>query len=292
MLLANVPFSDLAAFEAGGSKPGKCETGEGLYFSDRDASLVYHGPGFVGGQWREIQCRYHHAGYHLSVNGIGEFMVGGKGEVIYQEGEEPGVSLQHVIETILGPVLVLALASAEVWCLHASAVSLVNRTIAFLGESGMGKSTLAAWLDREGTGGAVRVTDDILPVRASASSLEALPHFPQLKLPTEKQPALTMPERMRLDAVYILRRPAAGGRVEVRQLDGQSAALALVRHTAASRLFAPDLLVKHLDFCLGAVGSVPVGELVYPLTPAALPLVRDVLVQSLPAQPDTGGVPG
>lgn len=281
MLRTNTPFFELAAFESG--EPGS--NGWGVRAAPRasgeNARDVYRGPGFVGGGWRELQCRRDNGGYWLSVAGIGEFLIASDAESIWQFAEEPGTSLERVTETILGPALALALALDGVWCLHASAVFLAGRTVAFLGESGTGKSTLAGWLSREGGEDAVRVADDILPIEAGENGLDSLPHFPQLKLPAEAQPALTVPERLPLDVVYVLGRPATGEKVNIRPLEGQAAALKLVRHTAASRLFAPDLLVKHLDFCLHAAATVPVRQLSFPLTQAALPSIRRAIVSDL-----------
>lgn len=242
---------------------------------------VFAGEGWVGDRDRWITCRYGPAGYALRIEDSGLYHVLADGSQALQLQMDREASNVSIDDAVGGPLVMLALALQGNWCLHASAVKLAGRTVAFLGESGTGKSTLADWLAREGGVSVLRVADDILPVKAGESGLEALPHFPQLKLAADAQPALNLPERMPLDAVYVLSRPAAGELVAIQPLDGQAAVLKLVRHTAASRLFAPDLLVKHLDFCVQAAANVPVRQLSYPLTQAALPTVRKAIASDL-----------
>ncbi len=75
--------------------------------------------------------------------------------------------------------------------------------VAFVGETGAGKSTLAAYLAREA--GWLRLADDVLPVAlGGAGGPAALPHFPQLKLPAAEQVGPGVPQRMPLRAVYAL----------------------------------------------------------------------------------------
>jgi hypothetical protein len=235
----------------------------------------------VGDRERWITCRHGSAGYAVQIEDSGLYHVLSDGSQALQMKMDRDASNMSIDYAVCGPIVTLALALQGDWCLHASAVTLAGRTVAFVGESGAGKSTLADWLAREGGEDALRVADDILPVTAGEYGVEALPHFPQLKLPPDAQPALSVPERIPLDAVYVLGRPETGEQVAVRSLDGQVAALKLVQHTAASRLFAPDLLVKHLDFCVQAAASVPVRQLSYPLTYAALPEVREAIARDL-----------
>jgi hypothetical protein len=188
-----------------------------------------------------------------------------------------------IVEAMLGPALTLALAQRDVWCWHASAVLIDGRAVAFLGESGQGKSTLARWLNQQNRETWQRIGDDILPVAAAEDGVDVLPHFPQLKVAADKQPSLGLPERIPLAAVYVLGRPAHGTETEIaiNPLSAQEGALALVRHTVASRLFDADLLTKQLDFCVQAAADIPLRQLIYPLRAEALPLVEQALRQDL-----------
>lgn len=80
----------------------------------------------------------------------------------------------------LGPVMGWYLNMRGLFVLHASAVHLEGRTLAFLGDKLAGKSTTAAAFVRAG---ASLVTDDLLAIRlAKGTTPIGLPAFPQLKL--------------------------------------------------------------------------------------------------------------
>lgn len=80
----------------------------------------------------------------------------------------------------LGPVMGWYLNMRRLFVLHASAVHIDGRTLAFLGDKLAGKSTTAAAFVRAG---ASLVTDDLLAIRlAPGSAPICLPAFPQLKL--------------------------------------------------------------------------------------------------------------
>src|SRR5262249_52962005 len=64
-------------------------------------------------------------------------------------------------------------------CLHASAVLLDGKLLAFSGASGAGKSTIAAALAARGC---QLVSDDVLPLRVTPTCLLAGPGLPELRL--------------------------------------------------------------------------------------------------------------
>ena len=90
---------------------------------------------------------------------------------------------------MLGPVLLLALALQGRWGLHASAAAHGAGVFRFLGESGVGKSTLAAGL----AGGWQPLADDLLPIRLPPSGPRILPRYPQLKVAEQWAPRLPDP---------------------------------------------------------------------------------------------------
>lgn len=88
---------------------------------------------------------------------------------------------------LLGPVLALLCYLRGLLPLHASAVRIGGRAVAFAGRSGAGKSTLAAALyDR----GYALVTDDICPVASLSTIPIVRPTFPGMKLSTSTLAAL------------------------------------------------------------------------------------------------------
>lgn len=196
----------------------------------------------------------------------------------------PQASRDALVQTFLGPVLVLALALRGAWCLHASAVLWQGQAIAMLGESGSGKSTLAAYLGLQNGARGQRLADDVLPVVPEGESLVALPRFPQLKVPPEQHAGDLIPERTPLAALYVLPAEHVGEeRITLQPLAPRQAALALVRHTVAARLFDNALLARHLAFCVETAARTPVRRLIYPWRQEALPEVRDRIAADLEA---------
>lgn len=244
--------------------------------------LTYRGPGWIGNTWRDVVCHAGERGYELEVAGAGRFTISSDGKAIYQLAAAEGASPQLTGETLLGPCLILALALQGTWCLHASAARCRGRLVAFAGESGVGKSTLAAYLAKQAGPEWRRAVDDILPVAPTPTGLEARPHFPQLKLPYDAQPWTDQPERLPLTALFLLQGPqGAGPGVDIRPVSRKAAGLALVRHTVASRLFDKPLLARHLAFCSAAAESLPVFTVSYPHQFSLLPQVRDRLAAIL-----------
>jgi hypothetical protein len=138
---------------------------------------------------------------------------------------------------LLGPGLPLLLFAGGVLCLHASAVAHQDGAVLFLGDSGRGKSTLAARL------GANRLADDIVPCAAVDGIPQALPRFPQLKLPWQDP---KVPESVPLRALVELE-PGKDTQRSFERLPPLGAARTLLSHTVASRLFPRRWLARHLE---------------------------------------------
>ena len=88
---------------------------------------------------------------------------------------------------VLGPCLGIALHQRGTLVLHASAVSVRGRGVAFLGAHAFGKSTLAATLH---TWGYPFVTDDVLALDEDCGRYRAVPSYPQMKLWPDAMSAL------------------------------------------------------------------------------------------------------
>jgi hypothetical protein len=239
---------------------------------------VYDGPGWVGNAWRQVRGTAGAQGYGLEIDGIGTLHVSSDGKTIRPSHLAALCNQGLLMEALLGPALILALALDSVFCLHASAAALDGQLVAFVGGSGSGKSTLARYLDTQRSAGWRRVADDILPLAVAAARPEALPHFPQLKMPPEHQPARGQPERIPLAGIVLLESPGAdadGIRSEL--VGARQTALTLVRHTVASRLFDSPLLARHLAFCTSVAGTTPLWRFRYPHQLALLPHIADRL---------------
>ena len=237
--------------------------------------LIARTKGWVANAHRMVEIWSAPAGLLVRTQGGSDF-------VISPDGMEIRCARQVITglnetdrQILLGPVLVLALALRETWSLHASAAIYKGTLILFLGESGQGKSTLAAYLAREV--GWLLAADDILPVTMGADGATAWPRFPQLKLPVDAQPGPGLPEQLTISNVCVLSDAGVYEMPALERLPASQAVQVFLGHTAGTRLFTPELLGKHLAFCSQAAERVPVYRLIYPHRWEALPIVKDLL---------------
>lgn len=219
---------------------------------------VYEGVGWVAGRQVAIECAAAEGLYRVSVGKTLEMRLEvSEGCTIRIEAPSSDRSARM---TALGPGLALALAETGIASLHAAAIRLGSRVLLLAGESGVGKSTLAAEAALSGQG--ERLADDVVPVALSRQRLLALPRFPQLKLSASQQ--WQGEAELPVAELLAVRRDPGVTRPERRRLSGRRAVLCLLENTVASRLFAPSLSRRHLDFSIRAAEAVSVTELVVP----------------------------
>ena len=114
----------------------------------------------------------------LTVDGIARFLVQGGNQVVIERLS--GCDEASLRLFLLGSVMGALLQQREVLPLHASAVQVNGGCAAFLGRSGMGKSTLAAALLRRGY---PLHADDICAVTLGMDASPVVyPAYPQIKL--------------------------------------------------------------------------------------------------------------
>jgi len=172
----------------------------------------------------------------------------------------------HVVRLfLLGPALAALQHQRERLLLHASSVAIAGGAVAFAGESGFGKSTLAAAFHRRGY---EVLSDDVTPV-VIGDEIDALPGYPQLKLHPRTATRLLRQDRAarplhplderfgfplaaRVDGgarplrrIYLL---AEGARPAAQRVAPHVAPMELLRHSYAVRLLgraaARDLLPR------------------------------------------------
>jgi hypothetical protein len=272
-LLSEVAFAELEAY----SSQRIPRPADAPPFIPEGGRIVHQDHGLLGGRLHLVTIRATPAGYRLEIEGVGCFSITADGQHVTVISRDPAVSAPLFNEAVLGPALILALALHDTWCLHASAARFDGKTIAFSGDSGQGKSTLARYLGEQP--GWRRVADDILPVAISGNSLDALPHFPQLKIPTDQQPAVGLPQRLPMSALYLMGDP--GPEVLLEPLAPLEGAFALISSTVAARLFDRALLTHHMEFVRAAAELLPVRRLRYPRRFGALPAVANALIADM-----------
>lgn len=262
----DVDFEVLQPFSRILKKPTPIEdTAPPPTYDPSQGELIYQGPGWLGNQWRRVSCIKIQNGYVLDVHGVAVLWVELHGQSIRLLEHHVAVSSPIMAETVLGPALVLALALHNIWCLHASASLYKGKLVAFLGDSGVGKSTLATFLNTPNSEHWQRVADDLLPLSIRTSHILAHPRFPQLKLPAEKQPSLHVAEDMPIQAIFFLDYQAGESAkfLSFERLPPEQSLLKIVHFTAGAKLFDSLLLRLHLEACAQIAERVPVFSLKY-----------------------------
>jgi hypothetical protein len=124
--------------------------------------------------------------YLLRFPNLADFLVSGDKKAIHCY-PATGIPLETVKHLFLDQVLPIILAGQSKLALHASAVATSAGAIAFAGETGQGKSTLAASF---AVAGLPLMSDDCLLLQEVDCSLLALPSYPGLRLWNETIAAL------------------------------------------------------------------------------------------------------
>jgi hypothetical protein len=191
---------------------------------------------------------------YLGWTGMFEFLVSADGLSILGR-VLPGGTPERLTTYLLGPVMSFALVKLGMEPLHATAVVNDGRAIAFIGNSGYGKSTLASGCLRAGF---TLLTDDLLAIARDERGLIGYPGPARIKLfpniaeqtfvsnfsaetmnqGTSKQVLPLSPSQgtrvpVPLDCIYMLNCPEepAQGAISIRPLTFDQACVALVANT-------------------------------------------------------------
>jgi hypothetical protein len=222
----------------------------------------------------------------LSFERIGSFMVRQGREVVVDP--VPGEDERWVRNAIMGPVMGTLLHQRGWLTLHASAVSVDGRAVAFMADRGWGKSTMAAAMVARGHR---LVADDVTAIKTDANGAFVNPGHPVLKLwpdaaaSVNENPAI-LPEiapgsykrnlRARrafsaaplpLGCIYVLDH---GDDLAIEPYRPQRALTELIRNTYGRRLLEEVRPAEHLQQCADVVNSVPVQRLRRPFSLEAL----------------------
>jgi hypothetical protein len=213
-------------------------------------------------------------------------------------------------EALLAYLLVDALSFSMVRLgrepLHATAVLTPHGVVAFLGESGDGKSTLGALLVRHGFR---LVTDDMLVLTFDADECVAHAGPPRIKLyrhvanrifdagysgvpmnpvtekliiPLNHDQSVNRPHPLR--AIYLIQAHHHGGAVRapgIRQLSPAVAFPQVLAATASHYAFERERLARQFNFLTRLLEKVPVKTLEYPRDENSMATLRDTVLADL-----------
>lgn len=220
----------------------------------------------------------------------------------------PNPSYAYMVEIrLLGPVLSFWLEQHGIAALHASAVAINERAVAFLSSNKGGKSSLAAMLVKAGY---PLLTDDILPVERCESIFLGRPGYPTMRMwPDEAQYFLGYYEKLELvhpeldkrrvplgpgglgnfcstaqplACLYLPERYNPQGQkasIEITPISPRNATVELVRHSFSARVVeAAGWASRRLEFFAHMARQVPMRRLVYPSGFERLPVVQDAIL--------------
>lgn len=249
-------------------------------------------------------------GYRIHFRGCGEFAISADFAIIRWVETGDRADLLPILFT--GTVLAFYLTMRRNLVLHASAVVRGRRALAFTGQEGRGKSTLAALT---AAAGARIVTDDVLLVdthngthrcRGSAGELRlrsgARPLAksfadPVLSRETADQRLALWPKHVEADwvdlgAVVIPRPSRDATDLEVRRLASSDAVVRLLAFPRVKGLRPAAFLRLQLQLLSDLVGDTPVYDVVVPWGPPFAPGIASSLLDLADTLPSETPSPG
>ena len=237
-------------------------------------------------------------------DGIGEALISRSGQAITCF-PFPHADWESFHVYLLGQALSFALVKGGFEPLHATAVVFEEQAVAFLGDCGFGKSTLAAAFLQAGHR---LLTDDLLLLQTRTQSIVAFPGPGRIKLfpkvagkfladassgvplnpKTQKQiiplnNSQISSEAMPLAAAYVLASPnkAHDNSVRITALTEKEAFINLLSNTFNRVIVDPDRLRRHFDAAQALANIMPIRKLSYPRSLEHLPLVREAILSDL-----------
>ena len=238
-------------------------------------------------------------------HGVGEFLISPDGARITgrRHNRAPAESFQVYL---LGQALSYALVKRGLEPLHATAIVVNGAAAVLLGNSGFGKSSLAASFLEAGY---QLLTDDLLVLRPYSGGVLAYPGpsriklFPRqalrflgseasgiamnagtkkLILPLDSTRSARGPVPLR--AIYTLLPPGSRVRsrdISIAALPPRQSFLTLVRNTFNYRIVNPARLERQFEDATRLAGVVPVKKVSYPRVLSRIPALRDALLADL-----------
>lgn len=220
----------------------------------------------------------------------------------------PDTTAATVEHLFLNQVVPLALSQQGRLVLHGSAVNSGGRALAFLGDSGQGKSTLAGYFASHGM---PFLTDDGLFVDQVDGRVTVVPGHRSIRLWADSEVSLLPSGSQKADAVqftnkgrfhadgvfrhcedaielqciYILRRSGVDS-VKISPMPAAAAFMALVNHSFLLDTESSEVLARHFSQLKALIGVTKLFSLDYPREFSRLPLVKSSIVAHAESLPD------
>lgn len=248
-------------------------------------------------------------GYLLRFPNLVDFVVSPNGDEIRTDLQKdcPPETMRHLL---LNQVIPIVLSQLGKLVLHASACATPQGVMAFMGTTGMGKSTLATSF---GLRGFSVLTDDCLLVKRQDDKIMGVPSYAGLRLWPESVTALfdkepevrpmahytdkkrvlfdqkTLAGSLELKAIYVLAEPesesTSAAEVTIAPLLGREALFEIVKHTFQLDVTDSQQLGRAFKRYEWLAKSVPFFRLTFPRDHALLPIVNNTVLHHLDVIP-------
>lgn len=210
--------------------------------------------------------------------GVGKFLIRHGKEILIDQ--EPNIDAKILSPCILGSAMSVLLQQRGFLVLHASCVVINNSAVAFLGNSGEGKSTICSAFH---TCGHKILTDDVMAVRIEQDGIWVVPSIPEIKLRSDSAALMNyregtlspihpltkkvvhqiqsgfLTQPVPLKQIYVL---AKGEQNQIQPLSSQNAFIELVRHTRAVKTLRSQALEQaHFQKCVTLAQNVNISKL-------------------------------
>lgn len=250
-------------------------------------------------------CHLANGSDYLCWNGLFEFLISADGRRVFGRRLSRG-TLEFLQTYVMGQVLSIALVRQGMESLHSTVVVVDCEAIAFLGNSGFGKSTLAAAFIHSG----YRVlTDDLLVIKKTDRGLMAQPGPARLKLFPEPAEALlaghslgvamnpythklvyaldsdlVVSNATPIKSCYLLEAPGTvvqGKELIMRDLSFREACIGLITNSYNTTISDPDRYARQFDFVTDLATKLVVKSLSYPRDLSKILQVVDGVVRDV-----------
>jgi hypothetical protein len=240
--------------------------------------------------------------YLLRFPGLADFEVSADGTEVTAHPAK-GCDRNTVEHLYINQLLPLALSRQGRPAFHASVVTVPGGAVAFLGKTGMGKSTLAASF---ALGGSEFLSDDSLLVDESRGGCVALPSHASLRLWEDSVAAVAGEQRIQSNSVsysskacllageglnycgtpqpllaaFLLRNEGVA-KITIRPASGTSRCMEWIEHSFLLDVEDKALLAKHFEWTHRISEAVPTFTLDYPRSYGILPDVHHAVLKQV-----------
>jgi hypothetical protein len=271
---------------------------------------VHHWPPERG--WMSLALINGRDGFLLRFHGLADFVISADGRRIEAWGA-PSAGEETLEHLLVDQVLPRSLAQQGQLILHAGAVRVGHQAIAFIGDSGIGKSTLTASFHAagysclcddglvltQGEGSALALPtypslrlwpDSIVSLYPQAPDVAPMPHYSSKQRIASRDIAVNANVRLPLKSLYVLEPAAAADAAEIslKKLSSREACMAIIGNSFRLDITDSRRVANGFANASRIADHLPVFSLAYPRDFTCLPEVHETIFRQLSEQGNGG----